>query len=449
MSGAGKAWTGLLALTALYACAAEPVVGRPATGIGGAAAGSGGGGAIVSERCTPGTQLCFCPDGSMNGTQVCDARRELGTCQCASAPASVEQGMMSTTQGVCPQLAGNSTCAAQTYVSPQLPASVLFVIDRSGSMTCNAPPVQTVESCNLDPKRLDPKQPSRWEITTAALDATFMSLTGSASAIGLSLFSTDGFCGVDSTPVVGVNPVDMTQLTALSAGLHKSQPAGGTPIVGSVISAYHHLHEELRAVGNRYVVLITDGEESCGTLGNADNKADLLAARMRLLDTEVKKARDANIRTFVVGTPGSEGARGFLSELAFRGGTARSATCVHGDSAAAVGDCHYDLTAEKDFAAVLRSTLGRISGEARGCEFKSPSNNGSMLNVQVSKQGVAPVCLPMGVGDCSTANGFQFAKRSDGALDYSRVVLCGPACEMVKQDPTTVVDVILGCDIIF
>ena len=32
-----------------------------------------------------------------------------------------------------------------------------------------------------------------------------------------------------------------------------------------------------------------------------------------------------------------------------------------------------------------------------------------------------------------------------GALDYGRVVLCGAACDRVKQDPTAVVDVILGC----
>jgi hypothetical protein len=263
------------------------------------------------------------------------------------------------------------------------------------------------------------------------------------------MFNTDGYCGVDSTPVVGLDLVDARQLTALSDAMHKATPAGGTPIVGSVVSAYHHLHEELHAAGNRYVVLITDGEESCGTRGEATDSADLAAARTRLLETEVQNARTANIKTFVVGTPGSEGARGFLSELAFRGGTARSASCMHGNPGAAVGDCHYDLTTEKDFAAVLRTTLGKISGEARGCEFQAPGSGGDSLNVQLSSSGSAPSCLPLDSRDCSAgANGFQYAKRSDGTLDYTRVVLCGAACDMVKSDPTVVVDVILGCSVL-
>jgi hypothetical protein len=356
---------------------------------------------------------------------------------------------MSTPTEVCPQLPGGATCAARSFVSPQLPASVLFVVDRSGSMNCNAPPVQSVESCNLDPKRLDPKQPTRWDITTEALDETFASLMGSAASVGLSMFSNDGYCGVDSTPSVGLDTVSPRQHDALSQALHQADPAGGTPIVGAVISAYHHLHEELHASGNRYVVLITDGEESCGTLGDAQNQADLSAARKRLLQTEVEKARLANIRTFVVGTPGSEGARAFLSELAFQGGSARSPSCVHGATDATtdgtMGDCHYDLTGEQDFAAVLGSTLGKIGSEARGCEFQSPGGSGDSINVQIRTGAAAPSCLPMAASTCGQGDGYQYSKRADGSIDYSRVTLCGKSCELIKSDPSTVVDIILGC----
>jgi hypothetical protein len=347
---------------------------------------------------------------------------------------------------VCPQLPGGATCAAKSFLSPQLPASVLFVVDRSGSMTCNAPPVQTVESCNIDPKRLDPNQPSRWEITTNALDETFGSLMGSAATVGLSMFSVDGFCGVDSTPSVGLDAVTPRQHAALSEAMHNADPAGGTPIVGAVISAYRHLHQELRAAGNRFVVLITDGEESCGSAGDAQNLADLAAARARLLQTEVQKARMANIRTFVVGVPGSEGARAFLSELAFQGGTARAASCVHGATDAATGDCHYDLTTERDFAAVLGNTLGRIGSEARGCEFRTPGGGaGESLNVQVRTSGRAPSCLPVAANGCEQGEGFAYSRREDGVIDYGRVELCGSSCELVKADPSAVVDIILGC----
>lgn len=418
--------------------------GSDAEPVQGAAGSAGSGATAASTHCEAGQTACYCPDGQLSGTQVCDARGERSACQC-NVVASVEQGVMSMPTEVCPQLPGGATCAARSYVSPQLPASVLFVVDRSGSMTCNAPPVQSVESCNLDPTRQDPSQPSRWEITTDALDETFGSLMGSAAAVGLSMFSTDGYCGVDSTPVVGLDAVNPRQHGALSDAMHSAEPAGGTPIVGAVVSAYHHLHEEARAAGNRYVVLITDGEESCGTQGLAEDQADLAAARARLLETEVQKAREANIRTFVVGTPGSEGARAFLSELAFQGGTARAPDCVHGQGDATQGNCHYDLTTEQDFASVLSTTLGKISNEARGCEFQSPDGGGGSLNVQVRSAGGAPSCLPLDTTGCTQGSGFQYSVRSDGTVDYSRVELCGQSCELVKNDPTAVVDIILGC----
>lgn len=431
---------GLMLMLFVAACGSEAPA--PASS---PAAVSGGAGSAAAVSCTAGPLACFCPDGQRSGTQECDARQQLSACQC-NVSASTDTGVAGDPKRVCAQLAGQQSCDARSYVSPQLPSSVLFVIDRSGSMACNAPPVQSVDACNANPMRLDPSQPSRWEITSGALDAAFAGLKGSAAAVGVSMFSVDGYCGVDSTPVVGLDNMTDTHLGALSDALHGAMPAGGTPIVGAVISAYHHLHEELHAAGNRYVVLITDGEEDCGTLGDATNKADLMAARDRLLDTEVENARAANIHTFVVGAPGSEGARGFLSELAFRGGTARTATCMHPDRTGATGDCHYDLTQERDFAGVLQKTLGQISGAARGCEFKTPTGAGPMLNVQVSLNGEAPSCLARDNAPCDGgANGWQFPMGQNGAPDMSRVVLCGDACQMVKDNPASVVDVILGC----
>ncbi|HVU02396.1 MAG TPA: vWA domain-containing protein [Polyangiaceae bacterium] len=394
-----------------------------------------------------GQQPCFCPDGTESGTQSC-LGGVLSSCSCPTvAPVGTDPGGTPTTAAnLCSDLRGKRSCNATSYASQQVPSSILFVVDRSGSMACNAPPVQTVESCNSNPTRLDPNQPSRWETTVKALTDTFAGLSGSTASIGLSLFSTDGFCGVDSAPAVELGPASAVQLSALTNAL-SGDPAGGTPIVGAVIEAYHHLHEELHAPGNRYVVLITDGEESCGTQGDETDKADLQAARTLLLQTEVKKARDANIRTYVIGAPGSEGARGFLSELAFAGGTAKDPNCVHGEGTD--GNCHFDLTAATDFSDVLGTTLKNISGRALGCEFKTPPGASALVNVQYSQNGGDPVCFPQADGPCEGgANGWQFAKDAAGNDDHGRVVLCGQACETVKADPSTVVDVILGCQVL-
>ena len=392
------------------------------------------------------------------GIQFCSPTTGLSPCQCitptaqAGAPAAMPSSPMQVDQ-VCAQLQGAVSCNARSYRSAELPASILFVLDRSGSMACNAPPVQTVESCNQMPLAADPKQPSRWQTTVGALGTMFQGLQSANAGVGLSFFSVDNACGVNTTPSVGIHTVTKPQLDALTAAMKGIQPRGGTPIVGAVTLAYSHLHEEAKAPGKRFVVLLTDGEESCGFNSKEEDKADLLAARKHLLEVEVEKARLVNIRTFVIGAPGSENARGFLSQLAFAGGTARSASCVHGNPDSNTGDCHYDLTQGGDFAKTLQSALAEISGHALNCEYPTPAgstvSSGKLINVQItgSAPGAAPMCLPLDTRPCDGgANGFQFAKLPDGTDDLSRVVLCGGACEQVRKDPTSKVDVILGCD---
>jgi hypothetical protein len=55
--------------------------------------------------------------------------------------------------------------------------------------------------------------------------------------------------------------------------------------------------------------------------------------------------------------------------------------------------------------------------------------------------------LPLSAAGC-TQDGYAYARREDGSVDYGRVELCGSACEQVKADPSAVVDVILGCPIL-
>jgi hypothetical protein len=423
-------------------------------------AGAAGAPAEPAMTCEFGQQACHCPDGTMSGLQLCDQNTgDLLPCSCYTPPAdptpaqpvdsdpNADTGAQEVTR-VCAALEGTRECDARSYASDEIPASILFVVDRSGSMACNPPPVQSVEACNQMPIAADPAQPSRWEITVEALKSAAGELQDTNASAGLTFFNIDNGCGVNSTPSVGVNLMSGPQLSAISAALDGISPRGGTPIVGAVVLAYAHLHQEAMAPGNRYVVLLTDGEESCGFRGEEEDAADLAAARKHLLEVEVQKARDANIRTFVIGAPGSEGARGFLSQLAFAGGTALSPDCQHGDPESDVGDCHYDLTKGADFARVLGDALGDISGQALGCEFPTPSGNSPRINVQYTGTGEeVPTCLALDERPCDAgADGFQFAKRPDGTEDLSRVVLCGAACERVKSDPGIQVDVTLGCD---
>ena len=384
-------------------------------------------------------QSCYCPNGGeLQGSQTCTANGQGGSTlgPCSGCPTS-EDGPAGS--ALCPELQAQAGCMATTFRSEELPASVLFLLDRSGSMLCNAPPFQASSACGVEP--LDASMPSKWDITVAALEQTFADLTGGNVNAALSFFSVDGQCAAETTPAVALQALDSSQAAALGTALKAETPEGRTPIVSALINAYQYMHWEARpgcavqpcgAPGNRFVVLLTDGAESCA---NSDEQ-------MRLLTETVADALSVNIRTFVIGAPGSELARGFLSELAFQGGTARSADCKHGDSD---GDCHFDMTSTTDFAADLQSVLGDIGGSV-GCSF-AVSGAGT-VNVQYALSGDSdPSCL---VHDESMpcdqgAEGWQYAKNPDGSDDTSQVIICGSACADIRNDSGAQVDIVLNC----
>jgi len=452
----------------LAACGDEAEAGSG--GASGAAASGGtfggGSGAVGgvggTNFCTGGTRMCDCPDGSKS-TQGCNngPPPTLLPCDCSVAGAGGDGG--GSGGALCDLLAGMSGCDAETFVSPKLPASILFVVDRSGSMLCNPPPEQTTSECDtgsLAAMTKTPSMPTKWDLTVDALQSAFTSLAAAGGAkAGLTLFSNNGACGVGSTPSVNIQDLDSGHAQAMSNALDAVDPSGATPIVGSTLLAYEHLHWEAGtsgctappcgAPGNRFVVLMTDGADTCS----------MASDRMALLTTEVQKARMANIRTFVIGSPGSEPARGFLSALAFEGGTARDeANCLHpSDIEGGVGNCHFDLAASTNLAADLQIALGDISGAALTCEFTVPGAPlpdaaSADVNVQFTTGGATtPVCVPKlpSTTPCDTVtNGWTFAQNSDGSSDLSKVILCGPACDMVKTDLTSRVDVIRGCNVL-
>jgi len=201
-------------------------------------------------------------------------------------------------------------------------------------------------------------------------------------------------------------------------------------------------------------VLLTDGADSCPDPTRDEDAAACTAAGSctdYLVASEAPKAVEANIRTFVIGAPGSEPARGFLSELALRGGTAKNGGQCAGDRSSSAGDCHFDMTTSTDFATDLGVALDSIRGSALGCEFPVPQPAGAAptrnVNVQYRPGGSGePVCVGFDEAPCdSQSQGFQFAKNPDGTEDLSKVVLCGSACDLVRNDPAIQVDVVLGC----
>ncbi len=328
---------------------------------------------------------------------------------------------------------GGDTCAASETKAKLEPANILFVIDRSGSMNCNPPPTQTSSACELNPVTKDPSKPSKWQVVAKALKDAIAKMPATTS-VGIAYFSVDDKCGVATTPAVPLALVNAAQLDAIGKSVDGVTPKGATPIVGGLTLGYKHMYEDVMLSGNKFVVLLTDGAETC-----APQLQD------KLVNETVPLAASVKIRTFVIGAPGSEPARSLLSRIAFAGGTASDPQCKHDPAPADVGDCHFDMTDPNlDFATELNKALNKISGTALTCEFDVPSSVGKdvdydKVNVTFTPGMGMDVDFLQDNQACSKADGWQYNANK------TKIILCGPACDKVKADPQGKITIKLGC----
>lgn len=333
---------------------------------------------------------------------------------------------------------GDSNCGASTYANA-VPASVLVVLDKSGSMSGGD------------------GQPNKWPPTVNALNA-MMNVSSQDLQMGLLPFPAgkfvlnpfcafspndpacktqleDGGCkDVDPAPVVAVGPLGMTK-APISSWLASNSPNGGTPTLYALKTGYG-IMKGINALGDRYVLLMTDGEPNtkqanpfggqmnleCGTL--ADIEAEALAA----------SSGSPSIKTFVIGSPGSEGAGSFLSQIAINGLTQRSPGC-----SAAAADCHYQI-GKGNFEADLQAALAEIAGAVSDCVFAIPEGSSEvdkdLVNLVIeTSNGTLETAK-----DMSHMDGWDYTDPSK-----SKIQLFGPACDAFKAEKGAKASIILGC----
>lgn len=342
-----------------------------------------------------------------------------------------------------PELVFASGCAVATERSSLLPSNLLLVVDRSGSMNCNPPPTTSSEQCEVDQKRADRTMPSKYDLIVTALTQAIGQLD-ETSAVGVSYFNNDGGCGVSALPTVTVAKLTQGQQAVVKTSLASITPEGATPLVGATLLAYQYLHNAAlngEITGNRYAVLITDGEqsESCSVdqyCKTAQECSDLLIER-----AGVAAGPGVNIRTFVIGVPGSENNRTMLSKLAQVGGTARPGCTIE------QGNCHFDVSSEPDLEIALLDALQRITRQTLSCELDLPRPAGggmadpAFVNVVFSPHSSRAYVIPQDRSQpCNAgANGWQYDSTQQ------QIRLCGTACTSVRSDLGGQIDVVLGC----
>lgn len=331
-----------------------------------------------------------------------------------------------------------SECASSSGTADAVPAVVQMVIDISGSMNW-AP--GTME----DPPR---GEDSKWDITSVALKEAVAKLPANI-AVGVNFYPNNpprNSCirnRVD-LPINLLGAANSMQRRAFNEAIDDADPNNGTPTHAAYNFGLQTLEgSDLEA--RKFILLITDGVptftlECMGAqpdpgMTPVDN-APLISA------VEEAYAAGSGPSTFVIGSPGSEDARGDLSQMASKGGTATA-----GCSDAGPNYCHLDMTTAQDFAAALSAGLAQVAGQISTCEYViPPSPAGQTLNPQkVNVLYTKGDGTESSIGKGDPAN-CESGWKYDDEANPTKIVLCGSDCDGVKADLGSKIDVIFGCD---
>jgi hypothetical protein len=296
---------------------------------------------------------------------------------------------------------------------------------------------------------------TKWDVTQEALSNAIDEL-GAQTAVGVLYYPNKGTSASDSPRDVTecVNTDTMVAIDVLGApnsqvrdrlqqSLLDASPGGGTPTHDAYQYALVNGMQVYNSSASKFMLLITDGQptflQSCVGTGNVDDPV----AEQPIVDA-VSAAFQGGIRTFVIGSPGSEenvstgaDARPWLSRAAKAGGTD-----VPGCTDDGPNFCHLDMTQEPDFAAALEEGLGQIAGQINTCTYVVPAPppgqeiDMSKVNLIVTAGGESQLVLPDDMGDCS--EGWQV--NGDG-----QIVLCEGTCQRVQQDGSASVRLLFGC----
>lgn len=298
---------------------------------------------------------------------------------------------------------------------------------------------------------------SKWSVTRDALREVIATLPATTAVgvlyypnmpTGPSLIGRELSSCVDvdaRLPIELLGEASSVQRQLIDDSLTRTRPNGSTP----THDAYEHALSSGLAPstlpGERYLLMITDGAPtlSLGCLGPGVPQSP--QPTQPIIDEILRARLEHDIRTFLIGSPGSEdnGAGGdmrpWLSNAAVLGGTA-----TPGCSAEGPNYCHVDLVEVSDFATALRARLGDIAGQIVSCSFELPpppageTIDTSQINVIYSPGSGGEALLVGQNTDSNCTHGWHLTGTS--------LQLCGLTCERVRRDSGAKLELLLGCE---
>lgn len=336
--------------------------------------------------------------------------------------------------GMTTPITPDQACATSSATADAVPAVVQMVVDTSGSM-------EWAPGLDGFPAFLEP---SKWDITAAALKDAVAGLSASV-AVGVSFYpetSADSSCILNrvALPIALLGDPDSAQRRNFSAAIDDVYPQGGTPTHAAFVFGAETVAASALA-GRKFVLLITDGVPTYTLECGGDGQEAVENAPLIEAVTDAYASADA-ISTFVIGSPGSEDARGDLSKMATAGGTATPGCSDNGPDY-----CHLDMATADDFAAALAAGLQEIAGRISSCEYAVPeapdgkSIDPRQVNVLYTQGDGSMKSIPQdATGTCES--GWMY----DTPSAPSKITLCGSDCAAVTADQGAKIELIFGCD---
>ncbi|MFZ5893759.1 MAG: vWA domain-containing protein [Myxococcota bacterium] len=337
------------------------------------------------------------------------------------------------------KLITESACAGFLTEGETLPSVLQLVVDTSSSMSNRAP-----GSNNL----------SKWDVTRDALLDAIVGVNGSglpaSVAVGM-IFYPNVEYQVSTTPkpletcvntgaavpIELLGPRGAPHRTRIGDAIQQVRLAQSTPTDDAYTYALENQLLPSTAIGKKFMLLITDGTPTL--LKDCMNPTGQLSdVDPTPIVEEITVAAREGINTFLIGSPGSEANRTWMSRAAAIGGTAIAGCNINGPNY-----CHMDMTTEPDFAAALKAGLARVVGQITPCTFTfadPPAGqmiDANNINVVINSAGQSSLVVRDDMGTCT--QGWQLTPDKE-------ILLCPDTCAQIKSDSGASVDVVFGCN---
>jgi hypothetical protein len=334
-------------------------------------------------------------------------------------------------------------CPGIAYGTEPKPVVLEMVVDVSESMLLSPP-----DSAD-----------SKWNITRNALVGAIGSLPESVW-IGVQFFPNEatGTFAAQQPHTACVNQADnvniavlaslgSTQRLAIDAAFGSVAPVSGagTPTLDAYdLAVAELLGRSATLPTEKFILLVTGGQPTYAEwcVGDGLPHADIpLSTLTDPIVEAIGSALTAGIKTFVIGSPGSQqgadngiDARPWLSEAARAGGTATAGCSDTGSPYF----CHFDLTNPQNSSQALGNALLRISTLMVNCTYLLPEPSSGTNVFYTDGNGQTYVVARNITSTCDL--GWHYTDSLQTEIE-----ICGTTCNRIQNDPGALIDIFSGC----